>query len=773
MSDDRTNEIQQLLAEVLELPRAQRGAFLDARCESPRVRGEVDSLLQHYEAAGREEFLSDLVMGPVARLSEGVPEPAIGPVFGDFKMIRELGRGGMGIVYLAEEVTLRRRVALKVLPSISLDSSHSVDRFLREAQAAAKLGHRGIVPVYRFGEFEGRHYIASKYIDGINLGEWLSRKRRAAAQDSDRAEDTQHTAAIGAATPFDPAAPASAGSSNRKSSGIAASGSADAKESAAIVAAVGEALDYAHKHQIIHRDVKPANIMMDADGTPLLTDFGLAKDLEHAPDPKMTMFAGTPAYMSPEQVSPDVGTLDHRTDIFSLGVVLYELLTQCVPFEGESPAQILVGLASHEPRAVRTLNPKIPRDLATICHKAIAKRPDDRYQRAGDMVADLRAFIAGEPVKARPPGPIRRSRRFLRNHRVAVTGVVMGIVALVSGIQFTRWWLDPAATIVVTAERDGKKLIGADVYITEMDIMTRLPGDLRRLGETRLTERSLQKGYYRIFVKVEGVGFAEMTRYIEPRGSYEFKALIRPTRGVTESMNRIPSGMATLGMDTEKGSGFEHRRTRVEAFWIDRTEVSNLEYKEFLDATKHPWPKFWGRVYHHNWNDLPVVGVTWKDARAYAEWAGKRLPTDIEWERASRGLHGRRFPWGDDAESRTERANVGKGDRSVWNDAMDSVGLRESYEESVVVVEPLPDSSLDRTPERLLHMLGNVMEWTESMAFDVIDGQLKPSYFDRIIKGDHWGRVHDEDFDLTHHVQYPIDAQLISIGFRCAKSVDP
>ena len=183
MSDDRTDRIQELLSAALALPREQRAVYLEENCQSQVVLAEVESLLEHFEAADGVAFLSSLALVPPQTAIQGLSEEQIGSVLGDFKIIREIGRGGMGIVYLAEEIPLQRQVALKVLPVGASFLARGVDRFQREARAAAKLRHAAIVPVYRFGESQGVHFIASQYVDGVNLGEWLSQKRLASDLD--------------------------------------------------------------------------------------------------------------------------------------------------------------------------------------------------------------------------------------------------------------------------------------------------------------------------------------------------------------------------------------------------------------------------------------------------------------------------------------------------------------------------------------------------------------------------------------------------------------
>ena len=744
MSDDRNAQVEELLSEALELPSEQWLAFLDGHCHDPEIRDEVGSLLVHYSVADRSGFLSALALAPMLDAPGPSDEAIIGHQLDDFKILRKIGSGGMGDVYLAEEVPLRRHVALKVLPPTFAHSERRLAWFTSEARAAAKLRHHGIVPVYRFGEAEGRLYIASEYVEGMNLAEHLSAMRRGQAGRRDRTSDE----------PGSDSAPTVAW---------------DMKKCAGVVETVAEALAYAHAHNIIHRDVKPANILMDTQDRPRLTDFGLAKDLDVQTMSQTELLAGTPAYMSPEQISSEHGDLDHRTDIFSLGTVLYEILTLHPPFGGGIVSQVLHRIMFSEPRRVREMNSKVPRDLETICHKALEKDRKDRYQSAGEMVADLQAFIADRPIPTRPPGFIRRTTRLVRERRALVLACAVGIAALLAGFLLAPR-SNEDAKLTVTGEHKGAK-----VYSRRFDIETRLLEESRYLGTIPLREVPIAPGYYRITVVAEGVGFAEMTRILdEPGKVYELQATILSTEGVVDGMAKFEAGEARLGKPTKLEPGFELRPVSLESFLIDRTEVSNRDYKKFLDANKsHPWPVFWGGKYREAWDGLPVVGVSWYDARAFAEWAGKRLPTDVEWERAARGLDARRFPWENQAASRLEGVNIGKDPKLIWKYAVDRQSLRDYYAKWAVPVDQRVVEPVDCTPEQVLNLLGNVAEWTDSTHFRFVEGQIKPNNYERIIKGGHWGRQPKENWELFSYFTQPVDRRMISIGFRCARSVQP
>ena len=339
-------------------------------------------------------------------------EPS-GRRLGDFEILRELGRGGMGIVYEARQVSLDRKVALKVLAGSLGLTPTAVVRFRREAAAAAKLHHTNIVPVYTIGEHDGTHFYVMELIDGPSLNHVIAALRRE-ARPADGHEGTagsgsssssaeaelpdwgELTASLGAgswpapapadATADDPVVPGEGSSTLGLES--------DRFDTIArIIAEVAEALDYAHQQGVIHRDIKPSNLLASKDGRLSVNDFGLARMLEQ---PGMTMtgeFVGSPLYMSPEQITAGRVPVDHRTDIYSLGATLYETLTLTPPYRGERRDQILAQILHKDPLPPRRLNRKIPVDLETICLKAMEKDPDRRYQTAGQFAEDLRRYV--------------------------------------------------------------------------------------------------------------------------------------------------------------------------------------------------------------------------------------------------------------------------------------------------------------------------------------------------------------------------------------------
>src|SRR6202162_6395968 len=269
---------------------------------------------------------------------------------GRYRILRKLGTGGMANVYLAEDEVLGRRVAIKILNDRHAGDDQFVDRFRREAKNAASLSHPNIVSIYDRGEAEGTYYIAMEYLDGRSLKELIL---------------TRGPAPLNVAIEY--------------------------------VRQILSALRFAHRHGIVHRDIKPHNVLVDGEGRVKVTDFGIAR----AGTSQMTetgSIVGTAQYLSPEQARG--GEVDQRSDLYSLGIVLYELLTRKTPFEGDTPVEIAMKHLSNAPKPPSKLRPDIPEELDMVVLRALAKNPDDRYQSADEMDADLERVARGAPAAA-------------------------------------------------------------------------------------------------------------------------------------------------------------------------------------------------------------------------------------------------------------------------------------------------------------------------------------------------------------------------------------
>jgi tetratricopeptide (TPR) repeat protein len=402
---------------------------------------------------------------------------------GDFELVRELGRGGMGVVYEAVQTSLGRQVALKVLAGGLGLTPKAVDRFRREAAAAAKLHHTNIVPVYATGDQDGTHFYAMELIDGPSLDRVLKQLRQGAETTEPSSPGGQTVAYVEGPGP---AAEAAGLSNSSLSSGA---GYFDAV--ARMLAGVADALDYAHQQGVVHRDIKPANLLLSPDGRLSLNDFGLARMLE---EPGMTMtgeFVGTPAYMSPEQITAGRAPLDHRTDIYSLGATLYELLTLRPPFTGERRDQVIAQIIHKEPRPPRAVNRKVPVDLETICLKAMDKDPDRRYQTAGDLADDLRRYVNRFAINAKRAGPLARTIKWVKRRPgvAALLGVLL-LAVIAAGL----FALEARRSAALLREHDRQAAVdramtaalaadlsAATKAVDEAEVLGAPPGEIRLL----------------------------------------------------------------------------------------------------------------------------------------------------------------------------------------------------------------------------------------------------------------------------------------------------
>lgn len=395
--------------------------------DADRLRGYLSGLqLFHQAAAGSSRSSRGRsLLGPRVQANDTI---------GDFRLVCEIGRGGMGVVYEAEQISLRRRVALKILPFTVGHDEKQIIRFKNEAQAAAQIKHPHIVPVYAVGEEHGVHFYAMQLIEGHSLSTRLAGEQATAAGST-----------VGSTAPMH----ATATHGNRKSTAptvapqhTTTSGATQrhVREIASLGVQAAEALDAAHEYGIVHRDVKPSNLLVDGDGKLWVTDFGLARCRENDGLTRTGDVLGTMRYMSPEQALGRGVLVDHRTDIYSLGVTLYELSTLHHPAGDVTDAQLLVDRRRFTSKPLQHWNRHIPVDFQTIVLKAIAEFPGERYGTARELADDLNRFLEGKPILASPPSLATLAGKWITRHRRVVTAAAAVLILAFVG-QFANMLL--------------------------------------------------------------------------------------------------------------------------------------------------------------------------------------------------------------------------------------------------------------------------------------------------------------------------------------------
>ncbi len=656
----------------------------------------------------------------------------VAKVIDEFELLEHVGRGHFGNVWKAHDSKLDRLVAVKIPRTRQLNET-TLRFFVREARAAAKLRHDNIVAVHQVVQDKDSVYIVSDFIQGVTLAEELRFKHRSP------------------------------------------------REAAELCATIADALDYAHHNGVsAHRDVKPGNIMIDADGKPYIMDFGLAK-LEAA-DFTMTVagqILGTPSYMSPEE-APRIEAA-HRPDVYSLGVVLYELLTRNRPFTGET--RLLVQqIVNEEPRPPRRIDKSIPRNLETICLKAMSKEPERRYATAGELAADLRRFLRDEPIQARPVSTFERSWRWAK--RNPVVAAASGMAALLALVLVMVLWIRSGEIKRQEEEfQASRPMVAMDTVPTGARVVFVLLDDLMRPVEeegelVRHEERSpvttrLLPGQYLVVAVADDGSFHEVYRQVpEPDsdegigghnhdswelrtdGTVELPTITIPNAAdVIQDMTFFDGGELMMG--TEELPDTPPHTRQVADFYLDQTEVTIAAYRN-LDAlpnsvTNRP-------------DDEPVTMVTFDQALNFAELAGKRLMTEAEYEFAATNSGTTTFPWGDDA-SRVVPA--------IFN------------------TQPVEQPAFDQTATvpPVYGLCSNVAEWTDTVQIPYSGGNRSYSAaYRRALTGSRVvrGLSHPDD-DLSAADAPEADLLLVArrrkaistssrmphVGFRCARSTQP
>jgi len=399
-ADDQQDDPRFEAVLVEYLRRIDKGEHVD-QAQFIATHPEVaDAFREYFETAGQIERL---VASPEETLDSDGPSTAVSSpldvirYFGDYELLEEVGRGGMGVVYRARQVSLNRTVALKMILAGQLASEDDVKRFYTEAEAAANLDHPGIVPIFEVGLHRGQHYFSMGYVEGESLGRKIAK------------------------SPLPP------------------------REAAKIMVQVTGAVAYAHEHGVIHRDLKPANVLIDQDGQPRIVDFGLAKRVEGDSDlTKTGQIMGTPSYMSPEQATGSLDEIGPATDVYSLGAILYTLLAGRPPFRSANVCDTLDQVKSQAPVSPRHLHSAVPRDLETICLKCLEKERHRRYASAQGLSEELQRYLNGQPILARPISRTARVWRWCRRKPltaslIAASAIFMvSVIVLLQYISYTR-----------------------------------------------------------------------------------------------------------------------------------------------------------------------------------------------------------------------------------------------------------------------------------------------------------------------------------------------
>ncbi|MFQ5921840.1 MAG: bifunctional serine/threonine-protein kinase/formylglycine-generating enzyme family protein [Anaerolineales bacterium] len=652
-------------------------------------------------------------------------EDLTGKQLGRYRVVGPLGEGGMAAVYRAYEPGLDRYVALKVLPRHFASDPQFTGRFQQEAKVIAKLQHLHILPVYDFGQEDDYTFIVMPFIKTGTLADVLD----------DRPLPLQ--------------------------------------ELLRIVGQVGDALGYAHDEGIVHRDVKPTNILLDDRGNCLLTDFGIAKIVEATVQfTQSGAIIGTPAYMSPEQILGE--PLDGRSDLYSLGIILFEMATGRQPYRAETPPAIFVKHL-HDPLPMpRSINPDLPEAVERVILKTLAKEPTDRYEDASTMVQALREAVS-EPSRPKVEAPevdlslaptIEEEPEDLEEREAAEVEADELVPAPVPAPSGWRERLPSIRTL-------GLVLGGAVVLVTLVAILS------GTVGEPEGPRPISQGDDLATAMEVLETSVPAPIRLPETEAPATIPPQPRPAAGSTKispvdgmQMQFIPAGDFSMGANPADPDASANEKPQhdvfLDAYWIDQTEVTNRMYRLCMNAGACAPPQRRTEFDNPDLSDHPIVWVIWRDAEQYCEWGGRRLPTEAEWEKAARGIGDRAFPWGSAAIA-GHRLNFA--DRNLGEPWAD-----QTVDDGHEYTAPVGSYPAGASPFDVLDMAGNVWEWVrdwydpqyylDSVSENPAGPGSSPTGSHPVRGGSFLGDA--RNVRATYRYGYSPETAAADLGFRCA-----
>jgi len=703
-----------------------------------------------------------------------------GQTIGRYRILEKLGEGGMAVVYKAYDTRLEREVAIKIIRRevfSPLVLERVLKRFEREAKALAKLSHPNIVHVHDYGKYRGAPYLVMEYLPGGILKSTSG-------------------------TPLPSGLPARLGW----------------QEAAKLLLPIAEALDYAHSQNVIHRDVKPSNILLTGRGQPMLSDFGIAKILEDEQTQGLTASGtgvGTPEYMAPEQWT---GKTCPQSDLYSLGVVFYELVTGRKPYTADTPAALMLKQINDPLPPPRQFAPDLPEGVEKVIVKALAKKPDERHASLKEFSAALEAQLSGQTKVKSPalawgkrkepriPPPREEAtpvQKPLEDHvtRAArqTAAVEAGEAVLpAAGAEQTR----PATPEAAPAEalKGGKPKIHPGWIIAVLGTITvaslavialamlRANGMLGPLKPyvspvpTRAPMPTETPAPSLTMVPTQAPTLTPVpTRAPQPTDTIILPATSTPPSIIGPTWTRpadgmvmvyVPAGEFSMGRDMDAIAQPVHTVT-LDAYWIDRTEVTNAMYALCVEKGACQLPsslRSYSRDSYYGdsqYADYPVLYVDWNRAKVYCQWAGARLPTEAEWEKAARGADGNTYPWG----------NTFDGSIVNFCDKNCSFGWgNKDYDDGYADTSPVGAYPAGASPYGALDMAGNVREWVNDWygeSYYRMSPKSNPhgssSGQDRILRGGSWFNNAGNLNSFQRIANNPLDSGYY-VGFRCSRS---